>query len=44
MNTQLITDAIQALIASGGQVDVARLADPDVALGDLLDGVRGAAS
>jgi 3-phenylpropionate/trans-cinnamate dioxygenase ferredoxin reductase subunit len=30
-----VTDAIQALIASGGQVDVARLADPDVALEDL---------
>ena len=44
VNVWDVTDAIQALIASGGQVDVARLADPDVALGDLLDGVRGAAS
>ena len=43
VNVWDVTDAIQALIASGGQVDVARLADPDVALGDLLDGVGGTA-
>jgi 3-phenylpropionate/trans-cinnamate dioxygenase ferredoxin reductase component len=44
VNVWDVTETIQALIASGSQVDVARLADPDVALGDLVDGVRGAAS
>jgi 3-phenylpropionate/trans-cinnamate dioxygenase ferredoxin reductase subunit len=35
VNVWDVTEAIQALIASGAQVDVARLADPDVALADL---------
>jgi 3-phenylpropionate/trans-cinnamate dioxygenase ferredoxin reductase subunit len=35
VNVWDVTEAIQALIASGVQVDVARLSDPDVALADL---------
>ena len=35
VNVWDVTEPIQALIAGGGQVDVARLADPDVALEEL---------
>jgi len=31
-----VTDAVQALVQSGQPVDTAKLADPDVALGDLI--------
>ena len=33
-----VTDDIQALIRAGSPIDRARLADPDVPLGDLLPG------
>jgi 3-phenylpropionate/trans-cinnamate dioxygenase ferredoxin reductase subunit len=35
VNVWDVTEPIQALIASGSQVDIARLTDPDVALEDL---------
>jgi 3-phenylpropionate/trans-cinnamate dioxygenase ferredoxin reductase component len=36
VNVWDVQDDIQALIRAGKPVDLARLADPDVALGDLL--------
>ena len=35
VNVWDVNDAIQALIRAGGPVDVARLTDPDVPLGEV---------
>jgi 3-phenylpropionate/trans-cinnamate dioxygenase ferredoxin reductase subunit len=37
VNVWDVTEPIRALVTSGHPVDPARLADPDVALTDLLD-------
>ena len=44
VNVWDVNDQIQALIRARRPADRRRLADPDVDLGELLDGVRGAAS